>query len=417
MEETVPRLVCHIEKAEAKEIEEGVKGTGVVQKEDDEGTGRKLTRSAMIREEEGVKQPEEDVAGTKTSTKEDSKKKPRSTPSAARLKEEKRRARVKEQERRWKEATEKGLGEQGGDLDLEDVMMSPEEGEKHMEKAKKDTEESATYGKVYTKTHDKRAERSVSRAERKEQEEQKRREETQKAVAEAEASKVAQEEAKRVIERAQLEEEELAVQKRMERKRKEQELTEEGNTQATMTSVATTLKQQWKEQLGLKARQRRRDEGEGSSDTKSRKRKRADEEEEYVEPDNEDKDPDYNPTKYPEQEYEEEDTFLDDEETFEIKKHVHTINLQEAGAYVVEIRCFVNCFAKVVRNAKTDVAKEYKKLIHYMREMVLRNGCYRPIEHADEEAVFKTILDPSCTAWQRAMHGAKTGNSKDLQRI
>ena len=194
-------------------------------------------------------------------------------------------------------------------------------------------------------------------------------------------------------------------------------MAEEESTQAKSTSVATTSKQEWKEQLGLKARQRRHDEGEGSSDMKSRKRKRTDEEEEYLEPDDEDKDPDYNPTKDPEQEYEEEDTFLDDEETFEIEKHVHTINLQEAGAYVVEICRFVSCFAKVVRKAKTDVAKEYRKLIHYMQEMVLRTGCYGPIEHADEEAVFKTIVDPSCTAWRRAMHGAKTGNSKDLQRI
>ena len=49
--------------------------------------------------------------------------------------------------------------------------------------------------------------------------------------------------------------------------------------------------------------------------------------------------------------------------------------------------------------------------------MVLKIGCYRPIEHADEEAVFKTIVDPTCTAWRRAMHGAKTGNAKDLQWI
>ena len=133
--------------------------------------------------------------------------------------------------------------------------------------------------------------------------------------------------------------------------------------------------------------------------------------------DDEDKDPDYNPTKDPEQEFEEEDTYLDDEETFEIEKHVHAINLQEAGDYVVEIRRFVSCFTKVVRKAKTNVAREYRKLIHYMREMVLKIGCYGPIEHADEEAVFKTIVDPACTAWQRALHGVKTGNAKDLQWI
>ena len=49
--------------------------------------------------------------------------------------------------------------------------------------------------------------------------------------------------------------------------------------------------------------------------------------------------------------------------------------------------------------------------------MVLKIGCYVPIKHADEEAVFKTIIDPTCTAWQSAMHGAKTGNAKNLQPI
>ena len=193
----------------------------------------------------------------------------------------------------------------------------------------------------------------------------------------------------------------MAVQKRLDRKRKQQELEEEQEMQGKFTKVSATLKQQWKEYLGLKAQKRKRDM----------------EEEEYVEPDDEDRDPDYNPTKDPEQEFVEEGTYLDDEETFEIEKHLHAINLQEAGDYVVEIRHFVSCFVKVVQKAKTDVAREYRKLIHYMREMVLKIGCYGPIEHADEEAVFKTIVDPSCTAWRRAMHGAKTGNSKDLQQI
>ena len=218
---------------------------------------------------------------------------------------------------------------------------------------------------------------------------------------------MAQEEAKCIIERAQLEEEELAVQKRLERKRKIQEMvderdkdTEAGEGSAPVKLLATS-KKQWKEHLGLKARKRRRDKVE----------------KEYIEPDDEDKDPDYNPTKDPEQEFEEEDTYLDDEEMFEIEKHVHAINLQEAGDNIVEIRRFVNCFAKVVQKAKTDIAREYRKLIHYMREMVLKIGCYRPIEHADEDAVFKTIVDPTCSAWRRAMHGAKTGNAKDLQWI
>ena len=262
-------------------------------------------------------------------------------------------------------------------------MMSPDEGEKQTDKTKKDMEESDTYNRVYTKTHEKRAERSMSRVERKEQEEKKKKEEVAKKMAQAEADRLAQEEAKCIIERAQLEEEELAVQKRLDHKRKQQELEEERETQEKPTSASATSKQQWKEQLGLKDQKGRCDM----------------DKEEYVEPDDEDNDPDYNPSKDLDQEFEEEDMYLDDEEMFEIEKHVHAINLQEVGDYMVEICRFVSCFAKVIWKAKTDIAREYRKLIHYMQEMVLKIGCYGLIEHADEEAIFKTIIDPSCTAW------------------
>ena len=93
---------------------------------------------------------------------------------------------------------------------------------------------------------------------------------------------------------------------------------------------------------------------------KARKLRRG-EVEEYVDLDDEDKDPDYNPTKDPEREFEEEDTYLDDEETFEIEKHVHAINLQEAGDYVVEIRRFVSCFAKVVKEGKNRRCKRVQE--------------------------------------------------------
>ena len=77
----------------------------------------------------------------------------------------------------------------------------------------------------------------------------------------------------------------------------------------------------------------------------------------------------------------------------------------------------MDCFLKVIRKAKTDVAKEYRKLIHFMKEMVLKIGSYGPIEHANEEAVYKTIIDPTCTAWRQSLHGAKARSSKELQRI
>ena len=77
----------------------------------------------------------------------------------------------------------------------------------------------------------------------------------------------------------------------------------------------------------------------------------------------------------------------------------------------------MECFGKVVCKAKRDVAHKYRKLIHFMCKMVVKIGAYGLVEHADEEAVYKMIVDPTCMAWHWAMHRAKTGNSKDIQRI
>ena len=231
--ETVPKLIGHIEKVEEEEVEENTEGANVILMEGDgNGNGRITAKGATPGEKDMGEQIAEDTedkskklekdTSTKTGKKEEPTKKPRSTPSAARLKEEKRQVRIKEQERRWKEATEKVvLGEPAGDIDLEDAMKSPEEEEKQTEKSKKDTDESGTYGKVYMKTHEKRGERSVSRAERKEQEEKKKSEQAAAKAAQAEADRLAQEEARRIIKRAQLEEKEMAVQKRLEHKRKQ----------------------------------------------------------------------------------------------------------------------------------------------------------------------------------------------------
>ena len=93
-----------------------------------------------------------------------SRRKPRSTPSIGRMKEEQKRAKIKEQERRWAEATATGLGEiPAGELDLEGAMLSPDEGDKQQASGKDKTDEEEGYGKIYTKTHEKRAERSLLR--------------------------------------------------------------------------------------------------------------------------------------------------------------------------------------------------------------------------------------------------------------
>ena len=226
-----------------------------------------------------------------------------STPSVSKIREKRHEAVRKEQERRWKEATEKHDANVP-EVDLEEAMMTLEEEDKQ-EKPKED--ESERYRKVYTKTHEKKAKRSISRAEKKAQDEQQRKEEAACQAAQAEVDKIAQDEARRLIERKQLEAEEIAVQKKLDRKCKLQELVEEGV--AKKGGSGKSSKQQWKEKLGLKATKRQR------------------EEKETKEIDDEDNNPDYEPEKDPEQEFVAEDMELNEEDTFEIEKHVHTINL------------------------------------------------------------------------------------------
>ena len=124
-----------------------------------------------------------------------------------------------------------------------------------------------------------------------------------------------------------MDQEELNVQKKIERKRKLQE-DKEKEASGEPSMVSATSKQQWKEQLGLEARKRWHEE----------------EELEQADVDDEEGDPDYQPEDDPKQEFIVEDAQLDEDETFKIEKHVHAINLQEAGDYVIEIRRFVSCF-------------------------------------------------------------------------
>ena len=78
---------------------------------------------------------------------------------------------------------------------------------------------------------------------------------------------------------------------------------------------------------------------------------------------------------------------------------------------------YMEAFAKIVQRGKDDVAREYKKLIKFVKLMIEELGAYSPIEAADTDAVFDTIVDPQCIAWGRALHGTKTGNSKDILRV
>ena len=268
--ETVPKLIGHVEKVEKEDVDkEGEQIEG-----DDPAVEKEVGGSLMADREATVaggaegKQMTEHMDTDKSAkpkdkaeTSESSRRKTRSTPSLSRMKEERKQAKIKEQERLWAEVTATSLGEiLAGELDLEMAMISPDEGDKQQTSGKDKTDEEEGYGKIYTKTHEKRAERSLSRSERREQEEERKRQEAAQKKAQEEADRVAQEEAKCNIERAQLEEEERAVQKRLHRKRKIQEMVEvmakdtEAGKGSAQVKVSATSKKQWKEHLGLKAK-------------------------------------------------------------------------------------------------------------------------------------------------------------------
>ena len=148
-----------------------------------------------------------------------------------------------------------------------------------------------------------------------------------------------------------------------------------------------------------------------------KKHKEKVEEEEEAMIDDTDKDKDYNPDNDPEVEFVEEDQEIEDEDMFEVEKHVHTLNFEEAGDYLVSMNQYMEEVSKIVRRGKEDIPPEYKKLIKFVKLMIEKLGAYSPIEAADTEAVFETVVDPQCVAWWRAQHGTKTGNSREILRV
>ena len=216
----MPKLIGHIEKVEEEELEEQLEGDETAV-EKNVGGGLTADKGAVAAEETGDEQmtgkdteridemakptEKDETAGTKD--KDDTvegtgslSRKPRSTASITRLKEERRRAKIKEQEHRWKEATEKDLGKAPSrEIDLEDAMLSPEEGEKQQTSEKQKTDEREGYSKVYTKTHEKWAKQSLSQAEKRGQDKKSKREEAAQKVTQEAADRMAQDEAKRII--------------------------------------------------------------------------------------------------------------------------------------------------------------------------------------------------------------------------
>ena len=65
--------------------------------------------------------------------------------------------------------------------------------------------------------------------------------------------------------------------------------------------------------------------------------------------DDTDKDKDYNLDDDPEADFVEEDQEINDEDTFEVKKHVHALNFEEARDYLIAMNQYMEAFSKIVR--------------------------------------------------------------------
>ena len=105
------------------------------------------------------------------------------------------------------------------------------------------------------------------------------------------------------------------------------------------------------------------------------------------------KDKDYDPDEDLDAEFVVEDQEIEDEDIFEVEKHVHAVNFNEAGDYLVVMNRYMEAFAKIVQRGKDDVMRKFKKLIKFVKLMVEILGAYLAIEAADTDAVFETIMD------------------------
>ena len=346
----------------------------------------------------------------------------RATQSIASLKDAKRRENIMKQEQRWMElmagcksstaslgaptevtttstvmSTVSSVGAKGtatamvnstteGDtVDLEEAMMSQGD------------DDDDGYSKKYQTTSEDKTDRSVARAKQKEAREKQEQERAVMRYAEQQVQKEVDEKQQQMLEQVLLEEEEKAVEERRQKNEERQN--------ARLERKATEL---------VKQRERKKERREKH---KRKRKERMEEQEEKEMIDNTDKDKDYDPDKDPEAEFVVEDQEMDDKDTFEVEKHVHTVNFDEAGDYLVAMNRYMEAFAKNCMEGKDDMAREYKKLIKFVKLMIEELGAYSPIEAVDMDAVFDTIVDPQCIAWRRVLHGMKTGNSKEILRV
>ena len=205
---------------------------------------------------------------------------------------------------------------------------------------------------------------------------------------------------KQLSEQELLEQDEKEVEERRqkdEERKKQMEEKEKERLQRKATELEKQREREWKRKEARKEKKK------GKNDDK-------DKEEEPPMVDDVDKDKDYDPDDDLEAEFVTEDQEIEDE----VEKHIHAINIVEAGDYLVAMRRYMDAFEKIVRRGKTDVPREYKKL---MKLMIDKLGAYSLIEATDVDKVYETIVDPQCVAWRCALHGTKTGNSKEILRV
>ena len=265
---------------------------------------------------------------------------------------------------------------EGDTMDLEAAMLSQGDDDEDV------------YGKKYCTTSGDRTDRSAARVKQNEDHEKQQKEREALQYAEAQLRKELEEWQKQEAQQALLEEEEKAVERR-------RRLSEE-KQKTRLERKATELQKQ---------KQRER---EHRGKHMNKREERVDQDEEAM-IDDTDKDKDYKPDDDPEADFVEEDQEIEDEDTFEVEKHVHTLNFKEAGDYLMSMNRYMEAFSKIERPGKEDIPREYKKLIKFVKLMIEKLGAYWPIEAVDTEVVFETVVDPQCVVWRRVHHVTKTG--------
>ena len=200
-------------------------------------------------------------------------------------------------------------------------------------------------------------------------------------------SKIAKKE-KQLSEQVLLEKEEKAVEERRQKDEECKRQLEAKDKERLQRKATEVEKQRKREQKRKEMRKEKKKGKEGDKD----------EEEEAPMIDDVDKDRDYNPDDDPEADFVTEDQDIEDEDTFEVEKHIHAINIIEAGDYLVTMWRYMDAFEKIICRGKSNMPREYKKLIHFVKLMIDKLGVYSLIESGDVDAVYDTIVDPQCIA-------------------